>query len=272
MKGLLVVGMLTSHVNVFYGKPSTATTVLKYYVNSISFSGFLFCFGYAVYVAYMRRYTRTTPLRILSGAAKIFAVFVLSSSTYSIFRDKTYGWERFQDILTLQYIPLYNEFLLSFALYYVLTIVLLEPFRWATTNWQRIVCVILVCSIPTIVPSPFTGLVGSIVWGGARAVLVSHPAIRTIFSHWYGFRPPKVNTTTMALGGCDLRHVDFGGVSHGCTGNTTTFPPEHLVAPRSCVAAHYVLCPVGIRIASTKRIRTLACAHRRKRLVLLTHE
>ena len=165
MKGLLVVGMLASHVNVFYGKPSVATTVLKYYVNSISFSGFLFCFGYAVYVAYIRRYTRTTPLRILSGAAKIFGVFVLSSSTYSIFRDKTYGWERFLDILTVQYIPLYNEFLLSFALYYVLTIILVEPFRWATANWQRVLGVIVLCCIPTIVPSPITGLVGSIVWG-----------------------------------------------------------------------------------------------------------
>jgi uncharacterized membrane protein len=47
MKGILVIGILYSHVTVFYGTRSFGATILKTYVNALSFSGFLFGFGYA---------------------------------------------------------------------------------------------------------------------------------------------------------------------------------------------------------------------------------
>ena len=46
-KGLLVLGMISAHVIQFLAAPNAALNVVSIVINLISFSGFLFAFGYA---------------------------------------------------------------------------------------------------------------------------------------------------------------------------------------------------------------------------------
>jgi uncharacterized membrane protein len=165
MKGILVIGMLYSHVTVFYGTTSFGATILKTSVNAVSFSGFLFCFGYAFYAAYLQREHAKTRRKIFLGSLHMYGAFVLSSYTYSMFRDKVYGWERFFDILTLHYIPLYCEFLLTFGLLYLISPFLLRAYRWCTATFGRLVGTSLLCLIPTFFPLPYPHTVLGILWG-----------------------------------------------------------------------------------------------------------
>ncbi|MFM2310437.1 MAG: hypothetical protein RLY87_2559 [Chloroflexota bacterium] len=165
MKGILVIGMLYSHINVFYGMPSVGTTILKTYVNAVSFSGFLFCFGMTFSHAYLDSQKANIKLRILIGAVKIYGAFVLSSITYSMFRDKVTSWDRFFEILSLEYIPLYCEFLVTFFALYISTAVFFPIIRLSTASFMRLSIAIIVCMIPVFFVSPSTHTFVGIVWG-----------------------------------------------------------------------------------------------------------
>lgn len=117
LKGILVLGMVAAHIVQFFPSGGSASAGFSNYINLITFSGFMFVFGCTCSIAYLfkdipypalakklsRGFVRTLVAFYISGIA--FAFFVAGECTpASIIR-----------ILTLQYIPGYSEFLLSFA-------------------------------------------------------------------------------------------------------------------------------------------------------------
>lgn len=55
MKTLLVIGMIIGHCIQLIGKTSIKTTNISNLINLITFSGFIFCFGYSVSISYLNK-------------------------------------------------------------------------------------------------------------------------------------------------------------------------------------------------------------------------
>ena len=57
MKSLLVIGMITAHVvQLCYVGGSKLVALFSLFINVVTFSSFMFCFGCASWLAYFRKY------------------------------------------------------------------------------------------------------------------------------------------------------------------------------------------------------------------------
>jgi hypothetical protein len=116
MKGLLTVGMILDHSIQFISEKSFVMTGLAQLVNLASFSGFLFCFGYANWAAYLTKPMLPWP-RILQTAFKCYVAFVISGLCYRFLVDKYPADPKtLWNVIFLNDIPGYSEFLISFSL------------------------------------------------------------------------------------------------------------------------------------------------------------
>lgn len=120
MKGLLVLFMTLSHLTYCtkYYVTSTAVKYFNIYVNLTSFSGFVFCFGYVCWSAYIVSYRTNIERRILISAGKVLAVYYISGIALTFFQGGT--MLDVLRVLLLRYIPSFSEFLFSFFIIYIL--------------------------------------------------------------------------------------------------------------------------------------------------------
>lgn len=120
MKGLLVLLMTLSHLTYCtkYYVTSTAVKYFNIYVNLTSFSGFVFCFGYVCWNAYIVSQRPNIERRMLISAGKVLAAFYISGIALTFFQGGT-ALEALK-VLFLQDIPSFSEFLYSFFIMYML--------------------------------------------------------------------------------------------------------------------------------------------------------
>lgn len=116
VKGILVVFMVAVHTVQFLCETNLFTTTFSHYVNLTSFSGFLFCFGYACALAYFGKRERTG--KILVGAVKSLLAYFISGFGFLWLVQQDISL--LGDMLTFRMLPGYSEFLLSFALLYLI--------------------------------------------------------------------------------------------------------------------------------------------------------
>ncbi len=116
LKGILVVFMIFAHIIQFFPAGNRAR-ILSDYVNLTTFSGFMFSFGYVSYKAYFKN-NRNLISRLIKGACKSYLAFCISGICYSVFVEGISFKGVWFAVVTLQRIPGYSEFLLSFALIY----------------------------------------------------------------------------------------------------------------------------------------------------------
>ncbi len=144
MKAFLVIGMIIAHALQLLSTPRGVLWLFSVCVNLITFSGFLFCFGYVFYTAYLSRPAQQVTGKMMKTAWKTlmgyyvsaFASLVLLSSHFT---HKPYSpsYQTVFDLLCLIRIPWYSEFLLAFFLLTILTRLFFEPIkqllekRWA---------------------------------------------------------------------------------------------------------------------------------------------
>ena len=84
MRGILVVGMILGHVIGLLTEGHQASLNLAgYLINLVSYSGFLFCFGFATQIAYFSR-PRAARL-ILITAGRLLLAFYISALAYQLF-------------------------------------------------------------------------------------------------------------------------------------------------------------------------------------------
>lgn len=137
VKGLLTLQMIFAHCIQFYTDLEKNRTALHIseYINLTTFSGFLFCFGYASYLAYFRKERREASRRLLGNAGKLLVSYYISCFCYVIFVEKLpFRLDMVWELLTLKRLAGWSEFLFSFALVMVLELLLFplftEKYKW----------------------------------------------------------------------------------------------------------------------------------------------
>lgn len=123
-RGLLVLLMVWCHMMQFFADTQIfpLAQTLTDAINATVFPSFVFCFGYTAHLAYLQKpYRRALP-GMLRTAARAYAAFVLSGVGYRVLREgKALSWTLVRRIALLQDSPGWSEFLVSFALYALLT-------------------------------------------------------------------------------------------------------------------------------------------------------
>lgn len=131
-RGLLVLMMVYGHVLQFFGDAQLFPAVNRLIdvINLTVFPTFVFCFGATTALAYLSKpYRRALPGMLRTGL-RAYGVFVLSGVGYRVLREnKAFAVGTVRRVLQLSDIPGWSEFLIAFALYSLLTIVLFALLR-----------------------------------------------------------------------------------------------------------------------------------------------
>ena len=153
-KGLLVFGMILAHVIQILGdRNNLLLTAISKFINLISFSGFLFAFGYANYFAYFSKDFQVVKWRMFKTGLKIFIAFYISGIAFRIlFEKKAIHLLDILKIILLADIPGYSEFLASFAIITLLALVLFKLIKTILSNklyfWLLNIFLLLTTFIP----------------------------------------------------------------------------------------------------------------------------
>ena len=133
-KGILVFGMIFTHVIQFVSIKTGALLYIQDIGNLVTFSGFFFCFGFACYRSYFEK--ETTPWqRIGITVLKCYIAFVISGIAFrALVSRKGSNFETLFDIMVLNDLPGWSEFLISFAVVLLLAAVLKPAIVWLLDN------------------------------------------------------------------------------------------------------------------------------------------
>jgi hypothetical protein len=135
-KGLLVFGMILAHIIQILGNRNDyLLSAISKYINLISFSGFLFAFGYANYFAYFSKDFQVVKWRMFKTGLKILLAFYISGiASRILFEKKAIHLLDIIKIILLADIPGYSEFLASFAIITLLALVLFRLIKTVLSN------------------------------------------------------------------------------------------------------------------------------------------
>lgn len=137
LKGIFVIGMVWGHMMDFWSTTNGIAGNIYYTLSIVTFSGFLFCFGYGMFVSYTRG--RLTLMQILSNAARILIAFYISGFAYElIIHAKEWTPATLVDILLLNTLPELSEFLPAFALTSLVGGLLMKQLNWIVDSWPRL--------------------------------------------------------------------------------------------------------------------------------------
>lgn len=130
-KGILTVTMILCHSIQFFGREENLIQgLLVNIINLTTFSGFLFCFGYAAACSYYQRSWRESAVRMGKNALRMLAAFYISGIAYvALAEQKIFNKKLIAEILLLCRYPGWSEFLASFAAILVVGIILFPLFQ-----------------------------------------------------------------------------------------------------------------------------------------------
>ncbi|RCW77349.1 acyltransferase family protein [Saliterribacillus persicus] len=132
-KGLLVIGMIYTHVLQFFSDVSIYpnTRFSMEFFNLVTFSGFIFCFGYVNELAYYRKSFSKVRVKLLVTGMKTLLAFYISGLAFQVYvDDMSLDIATILPIILLQVIPGWSEFLLSFSLIMLMGLVLFPFINW----------------------------------------------------------------------------------------------------------------------------------------------
>lgn len=118
MKSLLVIGMITAHVlQLCYVGGSKLVAAFSLFINMVTFSSFMFCFGCAAWLAYFRKYPNKMQVKgkLFRNFIRLLICFYISGYGFLLLVDSDFTLYEAVKVLLLWRIPGYSEFLLSFA-------------------------------------------------------------------------------------------------------------------------------------------------------------
>jgi len=136
-KGLLVAAMVYCHILQFFGETFLfpAVVPLQNAINLLVFPSFVFAFGCSVSIAYLTKPFTEVWGRMLKAALRALGAFYLSGIAFRVLREnKPFASRTVMNILLLQDIPGWSEFLPAFALYGLLSMALFVPLRRLRTR------------------------------------------------------------------------------------------------------------------------------------------
>lgn len=122
-------------------------------VNIVSFTGFVFSFGYVGQLAYYNKPLKAVYGRMLSTSLKTLVAFYISGTYYRLFLDqKPLAWSTFKPILLLEDIPGWSEFLISFSLIMLTGMVVFKPLTWLLERKYIFWAIVLLLLATTYLP------------------------------------------------------------------------------------------------------------------------
>lgn len=153
-RGLLVILMVYCHVLQFFGDTELfpLAGVMMDAVNLTVFPTFVFYFGATAALAYLRKpYRRALPGMVKTGL-RAYGAFVLSGVGFRVLREnRAFGPGTVRRVMQLTDIPGWSEFLISFAGYALLLILLFPAFRALAAKPLHALAVGAVCVAATFV-------------------------------------------------------------------------------------------------------------------------
>jgi hypothetical protein len=154
-KGFLVIGMILVHVMQFFTniKFSPISEGIINFGNMITFSGFVFCFGYAVQISYMEKEFRKVYINLIKNCVTTLLAFYISGIAFRLSVGKSpLEVKTIVNIILLNDIPGWSEFLISFTYFNIVTLILFKPFKKILENRKiffiTIIILLLTCFIP----------------------------------------------------------------------------------------------------------------------------
>ena len=137
LKGLFVIGMVWGHLVDFWSTTNGTAGNIYYILSIVSFSGLLFCFGYAMQLSYARG--RLTLTHSLSNTARILIAFYISGLAYEVIvHAKDWTPQDLGNVLIFRTLPELSEFLPAFALTSLIGSLLMRPLNWIIDSWPRL--------------------------------------------------------------------------------------------------------------------------------------
>ncbi|MGO4370540.1 acyltransferase family protein [Paenibacillus sp. MCAF20] len=136
-KGLLVLGMVYCHTLQFFSDGELYPNGRPFIeiINLITFSGFVFSFGYVSQLAYYSKPFRQAAPRMLVAAVKTLAAFYVSGMAFRVFIDgREASWSTLKPILLIRDMPGWSEFLISFTYLMIIGLALFVPLRWLASR------------------------------------------------------------------------------------------------------------------------------------------
>ena len=168
-RGLLVLMMVYCHVLQFYGD-SMLFPMVGHIINGVNmtvFPAFVFYFGVTAEMAYLNKSYRRALPGMIRTCLRAYGAFVISGVGFRILREgKPFGPGTVRRVMQLADIPGWSEFLIAFALYALLLIVLFPLFRALSRRplvslMVGAVCVISCECVPySVVPTRLALLIG----------------------------------------------------------------------------------------------------------------
>lgn len=134
LKGTLVIGMIYAHIMSFFSHLPYFAIIVKLFINVITFSGFLFCFGYVCQLSYFHKTINTVYKKLLNNFFKMIVAFYISAIFYRFLTTDNFGLNNILNIIFLFDIPTLSEFLIAFALINLVTIPLFGTFKSIIKN------------------------------------------------------------------------------------------------------------------------------------------
>ena len=135
MKGILIFLMIVVHILELFNILLDFNDFVKgiiFYIELTSFSGFLFCNGYVSYNAYVSKDLDKLIFRkkMISNFFKMLCAFYISGIASSILVcDEVFTFNKLIRIIFLREIPIYSEYLLTFAFIYLLLYVFKDCYK-----------------------------------------------------------------------------------------------------------------------------------------------
>ncbi|UOQ46595.1 hypothetical protein MUN88_10795 [Gracilibacillus caseinilyticus] len=124
--------MVYAHVLQFFSDTTLypSTSIITSFFNLITFSGFVFCFGYVGQLAYYRKPFASVYKKMLMTGLKTLLAFYLSGIAFQLYvGEQPLNLDTIWPIVLLQVIPGWSEFLIAFALIIVFGVILFHGFR-----------------------------------------------------------------------------------------------------------------------------------------------
>lgn len=137
LKTLLVIGMITAHVYQLCTLPTLVMGVFSLYINWITFSGFLFVFGYLNYKIYLSKSLKDVKANLIRNCKKLLLYYYISAFSYVFLISKDINLFEIIKVLLFWRIGGYSEFLLSF---FMVNLLLLLCFNYVKRCLNNKVC------------------------------------------------------------------------------------------------------------------------------------
>lgn len=151
-KAILVIGMILCHCIMLLKVYGVKSYILTEYFNVITFSGFLFCFGYAVGIAYLPKNKKYVSKKLARNCLKTLVAFYISGLGYQFLIQKDFSLISISKLVILDLMPGYSEFLAGFFVLNLLTLIFFNQLKRIVKSKMTVLGIIFLSLISTQIP------------------------------------------------------------------------------------------------------------------------